>query len=152
MTTRAGSRAPVPPGIRVRDEERDTFLSTTARLTADAPFHVLSDGKHVFLFRQAVTATHPDNVVSSGVPMVDATLLVDRFVMVGTGLRPKMEVRYQRSRSKFRPQNRKDGLNANGMEGQPFFEPTQELSFVRNLTNSLISCARARRPGRRACI
>jgi hypothetical protein len=129
-----GNRVAVPPGFRVRDEEKDFFLSTTARFTAEAPFQVLSDGKHVFVFRQAVDARHPDNVPKNDVPIVDATLLVDRFVMVGTELKPKMEVRYQRSRSKFRPQNRKDSLNAKDMDGQPFFEPTQELSFVRNLT------------------
>ncbi|HEX4948950.1 MAG TPA: LamG-like jellyroll fold domain-containing protein [Blastocatellia bacterium] len=133
-TLKLGSRDAVAPGIRVRDDEKDFFLSTTARLTADAPFQVLSDGKYLYLFRQAIDAAHPDNVMKSGVALVNSTLLVDRFVMVGTELKPKMEVRYQRSRSKFRPQNRKDSLNAKDMEGQPFFEPTQELTFVRNLS------------------
>jgi len=36
-------------------EEVDRFLSTTARLTADAPFQVFSDNQHIFLFRQAIT-------------------------------------------------------------------------------------------------
>ncbi len=141
-----GSRTPGPPNLRVRDDEKDFFLSTTARFTAEAPFQALSDGRFVYLFRQAVEAQHPDNLnkrnaegnevkdaEGNPVPVVDATLLVDRFVFAGAELRTKMEVRYQRSRSKTRPQSRKDSLGAKDLEEKPFFEPTQELRFVRGL-------------------
>lgn len=40
--------------------EVDPFLSSTARFTAAAPFQVLSDEKHVYVFRQAIGADHPD--------------------------------------------------------------------------------------------
>ncbi len=141
-----GSRTPAPPGMRVREDEKDLFLSTTARLTADAPFQALSDGRHVFIFRQAIAANHPDMVFKldadgnpikdahgNPVPIVDSTLLVDRFVLAGADLKTKMEVRYQRSRSKTRPESRKDSLGAKDMEDNPFFEPTQELRFIGNL-------------------
>lgn len=142
-----GSRTPAAPGTRVREDEKDLFLSSTARLTADAPFQALSDGRHVFIFRQAIAANHADMVFKldadgnpikdangNPVPIVDATLLVDRFVLAGTDLKTKMEVRYQRSRSKTRPESRKDSLGAKDMEDNPFFEPTQELRFIGNLT------------------
>jgi hypothetical protein len=141
-----GSRTPVAPGMRVREEEKDIFLSTTARLTADSPFQALSDSQHVFIFRQAIDANHPDVVFKldnegnpitdadgNPVPIVNSTLLVDRFVLAGTELKTKMEVRYQRSRSKTRPESRKDSLGAKDMEDRPFFEPTQELRFIGNL-------------------
>ncbi|MCG3154872.1 MAG: hypothetical protein DKINENOH_01468 [bacterium] len=142
-----GSRTPAAPGTRVREDEKDLFLSTTARLTADAAFQALSDGRHVFIFRQAIGANHADMVFKrdadgnpikdadgNPVPIVDSTLLVDRFVLAGTDLKTKMEVRYQRSRSKTRPESRKDSLGAKDMEDNPFFEPTQELRFIGNLT------------------
>ncbi|MGH7494879.1 MAG: LamG-like jellyroll fold domain-containing protein [bacterium] len=141
-----GSRTAAARGTRVREEEKDIFLSTTARLTADAPFQALSDSRHVFIFRQAIDANHPHVVFkldSEGkpitdadgnpVPIVNSTLLADRFVLAGTDLKTKMEVRYQRSRSKTRPESRKDSLGAKDMEDHPFFEPTQELRFIGNL-------------------
>lgn len=175
---RNGSRVPEKPGTNLKSEEKDSFLSTTARLTADAPFQVLSDGQFVYVFRQAIAVpasytnandktkarkamvfVDPDgNVITSKdgseaelgftdkagtfiktpdaskiVPLVNSTLLVDRFVLSGTTLQPKMEVRFQRSRSKTRPQSRKDGLGAKDLDGNPFLEPTQELRFVGNL-------------------
>ncbi|RIK73999.1 hypothetical protein DCC62_16160, partial [candidate division KSB1 bacterium] len=142
-----GSRTPAAPGTRVREDEKDLFLSSTARLTADAPFQALSDGRHVFILRQAIDANHADMVFKldadgnpitdangNPVPIVDSTLLADRFVLSGTDLKTKMEVRYQRSRSKTRPESRKDSLGAKDMEDNPFFEPTQELRFIGNLT------------------
>lgn len=69
------------------------------------------------------------------VPTVDRTLLADRFVLLADGdghrLEPKREVRFQRSRSKTRPRSRKDSLGALDMDKKPFYEPTQELSYVR---------------------
>jgi hypothetical protein len=142
-----GIRTPVEPGTRLSNKDKDLFLSTTARLSADAQFQALSDGRFVYVFRQAIDAEHADMVFKQDkdgnpikdkdgmpVPLVDGTLLVDRFVMVGTALTPKLEVRFQRSRSKTRPQSRKDSLGAKDLDGNDFFEPTQELKFVENLT------------------
>lgn len=146
-TYQKGSRTPLDPGTRLDNRDKDFFLSTTARLTTDAPFQALSDGRYVYIFRQAVNANHADMVFKrdkdgnlvkdkdgNPVPLVDATLLVDRLVLVGTKLVPKLEVRFQRSRSKTRPQSRKDSLGAKDLDGNDFFEPTQELKFVGNLT------------------
>jgi len=139
---------PEAPGTPVPADERDAFLSSTARLTALAPFQALSDGKHVYLFRQAVAADDPHAVFKRDragdavldrkgrpVPLVDATLLVDRFVLVGDKLLSKREVRYQRSRSKSRPQSRKDSLGDKDLDGKPFVEPSLELSFVGGLSS-----------------
>ncbi|BAZ24842.1 hypothetical protein NIES4073_57420 [Kalymmatonema gypsitolerans NIES-4073] len=158
-----GSRDEAKPG-ELRPEEIDPFLSTTARLTADAPFQAFSDEKYIYIFRQSVDANHQDNVYlqtsgtrasganqqrnirfyrtnASGdpVPVVQDTLLVDRFVLVGTELKLKREVRYKRSRHKTTPLNNKDTLGAEDMENKPFFEPTQELDFVRYLQNGRFS-------------
>lgn len=134
---------PVEDLSSVRPDEIDPFLSSTARLTADVSFQALSDEKHVFLFRQSISADHPDMVfveTSDGrVPVVDSTLLVDRYVLVGTELRPTREVRFRRSRNKSRPQNARDTLGASDMNDQPFFEPTLELDFVRNLSGGRFS-------------
>ncbi len=102
-------------------EEVDPFLSTTARLTADAPFQVFSDNQHIFVFRQAIANNHPDAVYKlnngsvsgdltrsdlqkqsdgSNIPVVESTLLCDRFILSGKNLWPNREVRYQRSRHK----------------------------------------------------
>ncbi|MFY2560423.1 LamG-like jellyroll fold domain-containing protein [Corallococcus terminator] len=138
------------------DEELNPFLSTTARLTwGNVPFHVLSDGKHLFLFRQAIRAVHPDAVfaLSGGgssadrsrgdyvrgedgakVPLTGDTVLCDRFVLSGSELQPCMEVRYRRSRHKTLPASQTDTLGTEDMDGRPFHEPTQELSFLRNVT------------------
>ncbi|MGD1701697.1 LamG-like jellyroll fold domain-containing protein [Dapis sp. BLCC M229] len=155
----------VKKGTRTEDkpenlnlDEIDEFLSTTARLTADAPFQVLSDDQYIYIFRQSIAGNDPnivykltrlegggssgdttrDNsefVLSGGnkVPLVNNTLLLDRFILLGAQLQPKMEVRYKRSRNKTQPANSKDSLGAKDMEGKAFSEPTQELDFVRQL-------------------
>ncbi len=136
-------------------EEVDPFLSSTARLTADAPFKVFSDNQHIFVFRQAIANNHSDAVYKlsnggvsgdlsrsdlqqsdgSNVPVVDSTLLCDRFILSGKRLQPNREVRYQRSRHKTNPASQTDSLGSKDMEGNPFYEPTQELAFIRNLSN-----------------
>lgn len=137
-------------------EEMDPFLSTTARLTLGAvPFQALSDGKHIFLFRQAIHEVHPDAVFAlsgggssadrsrvdyvraedgSKVPLTRDTVLCDRFVLSGSELQPCMEVRYRRSRHRTLPASQTDTLGTEDMDGRPFHEPTQELSFIRNAT------------------
>lgn len=138
---------PVTNPASVRPEEIDNYRSSTAVLTADAPFQVLSDSKFLYVFRQAIAANDPNAVIkrngseevrdSQGrrVPLVDRTLLLDRFMLIGTTLQPKMEVRYQRSRSKEFPQSAKDSLSARDMEGKPFYEPTQEITFIDHLSH-----------------
>ena len=84
-------------------------------------------------------SSRPDSdfLLSDGnrVPITDCTLLCDRFVLSGKFLQPNREVRYQRSRHKTNPANQTDSLGAKDMEGNPFFEPTQELAFISNLEN-----------------
>lgn len=133
-------------GEPVRPNEIDRFLSSTARLTAEAPFQVISDGKFLYVFRQAIGSDHAAAVfvkdaggqlVTDGngapVPLVNNSLLMDRFILVGTTLRLNRDVRYRRSRSKYRPLNAKDTLGAQDMNNVPFFEATQELDFVQHL-------------------
>ncbi|GLF92945.1 LamG domain-containing protein [Streptomyces yaizuensis] len=149
-----GGRTEAGPDDELDEEETDRFLSTTARLTAAAPFQVLSDGSHVVLLRQAIDAAHPDGVFTltdggasgdlsrtdfltvSGtkVPLVADTLLCDRFLLAGGALKPVGEVRFKRSRHKSEPESTKDSLGAFDMDGRPFHEPTQELGFIRNLS------------------
>lgn len=129
----------LPDGtVEVKPEKektlRERFLGSTARLSADAPFQVVTDGQYIYLFRQAIAADHPHMVKVGDAPIVNSTLLVDRFVFTGNELKPKLEVRYQRSRSKDRPLNRKDSLDSQDLERKPFYEPTQELDMVRHLT------------------
>ncbi|MFH7243137.1 MAG: hypothetical protein ACHWZW_09840 [Spirulina sp.] len=135
----------------LQPDEQDIFLSSTARLTAQAPFQVVSDGKYVCVFRQSIGESHADQVFLGGVdtatgdaakaaqiigrvqPLVNGTLLVDRFLLVGIDLKNTQEVRFQRSRNKTTPQSNKDSLGAKDLEGNTFYEPTQHLSFIRNL-------------------
>ncbi len=156
-TVKKGTRTEDKPE-NLNADEIDDFLSTTARQTADAPFQVLSDDQYIYVFRQSIAGSDSDIVYkltrlegggSSGdttrdnsefvlsggnkVPLVNNTLLLDRFVLAGTQLQPKMEVRYKRSRNKTQPANSKDSLGAKDMEGKAFYEPTQELDFVRQL-------------------
>ena len=130
-----GTRQEAPAGS-LRPEEIDLFLSSTARFTADAPFHALSDGKYIYIFRQSIGQSHEDMVFTgdnNSVPLVNETLLVDRYVLTGTQLQLKREVRFRRSRNQTRPESDKDSLGAQDMEKKPFFEPTQELDFIHNL-------------------
>ncbi|MEV7939697.1 LamG-like jellyroll fold domain-containing protein [Kitasatospora sp. NPDC088264] len=151
-----GGRVEADPAERLGDDELDPFLSSTARLGAAAPFHVVSDGTHLYVLRQSIRAddadavfrladgtgssadpTRTDYLAGGGAgrtPVVDATLLCDRFLLVGGELKPVLEVRYRRSRHKGRPDSAKDSLGTRDMEGRAFIEPTQELNFVRNLS------------------
>ncbi|MFF3556184.1 LamG-like jellyroll fold domain-containing protein [Streptomyces tsukubensis] len=149
-----GRRIEAGPEETLEPAETDVFLSSTARLSAGAPFQVLSDGTHVVVLRQAIGRDHADAVFvlngggSSGdrtrtdavtvdgapAALVDATLLCDRFLLVGGRLKAVNEVRYRRSRHKSRPGSEKDSLGAADMDGKAFVEPTQELGFIRNLS------------------
>ncbi|MFF2025020.1 LamG-like jellyroll fold domain-containing protein [Streptomyces sp. NPDC058171] len=164
---KTGGRTEAAADEILEPEEIDTFLSSTARLTAPgAPFQVLSDGSHVVVLRQAVARDHTDavftladgvgstgdstraDVVKSStgstpvaVPVVDGTLLCDRFLLVGGQLKPVSEVRFKRSRHKTRPESEKDSLGPADMDGKPFFEPTQELDLIRNLSGGRFTAA-----------
>ncbi|HSV64399.1 MAG TPA: LamG domain-containing protein [Mycobacteriales bacterium] len=140
----------------VQPGETDPFLSTTARLGAQAPFQVVSDGRYLLVFRQAVAVDDADNVwkLTAGgvsgnlarpdtdwakqgaakVPLVSKTVLCDRYVLAGAQLRPVLEVRYQRSRSRTTPASASDGLGTRDMDGNAFYEPTHALSFVREIS------------------
>lgn len=141
-------------------DEMDRHLSSTARLTAAAPFHVLSDGRYVYLFRQAVDAEADDAVfyLNNGqttgdknhtlllkdtndkpISIVSDTLLVDRFILVGSELKAPMEVRYKRSRKKDTPLSKHDSLGTSDMDGNAFLEPTLELDFINYLSGGRFS-------------
>ena len=146
----------------VTKDEIEPFLSTTARLTADAPFQVFSDNQHIYLFRQSLAGDHKDMVhkLTSGrfsgkketdqtkylkdsakqkVSIVDETLLADRYILAGTVLKIPGEVRFRRSKNKTTPASAKDSLGAKDMQGNPFFEPTKELDFIHNLSGGRFS-------------
>src|SRR5262245_51404932 len=84
------------PAVRRADGDgNDPFLSTTARLSADTSFQALSDNRYIYLFRQAITAPHPRMIFADSqrsIPLVDATLLVDRYVFTGNELHLTQEV------------------------------------------------------------
>ena len=124
--------------IKGSDGKADRFRSSTARLSAEAPFQVLSDGQSIFLFRQSLDRTHKharqQNEAGETI-LANNNLLVDRFVLVGTELKPKTEVRFQRSRHKTKPQSKKDSLSSRDMNGEPFYEPTQRLEMVHHVRN-----------------
>jgi len=153
-----GTRQEVSAETTVSSSEQDAFLSSTARLTADAPFQVFSDGQHIYVFRQSLAGDHSDMVYklksggSSGaetdltqfvtdqkVPLVTETLLVDRYILAGTVLKSSREVRFRRSENRTTPASGKDSLGAKDMEGNAFYETTKELDFIRNLSNGCFS-------------
>ncbi|MFC9249811.1 LamG-like jellyroll fold domain-containing protein [Amycolatopsis thailandensis] len=146
---RSGGREEASPGDVVPDDEIDPFLSATGRLTAGEAFQAVSDGRHIFLFRQAIAADHADAVfrgaggeltgtASEGavaVAVASDALLCDRFVLAAGELRPVPEVRYRRSKHRTRPASTKDTLGVADMNGEPFHEPTLELGFAGTLTS-----------------
>lgn len=143
--------AEVPPSEKLLPGEEDPFLSTTARLTSEFPIQVVSDGRYLLVFRQSVAAGATGSVyettagrltgdATGGKPAkADAALLCDRFVLVGAELKPVVDVRYQRSRSRILPASGGDTLGTRDMEGKPFFEPTMKLSFAGRLTGGLFT-------------
>ncbi len=99
-------------------------LYDTAELTADAPVQLVSHEGHLYVFRQSL----------------DHHLLVDRFVLDGltNTLTPKLEVRYRRSRQRYRPTSEArvtgegkldaaDSYDFRDTTGAPFFEPTTQV-------------------------
>lgn len=101
--------------------------------SAVAPVQLVSGMGHVYVFRQSRVGT----------------LYVDRFVLDGLSntLRPKLEVRYRRSRQRHAPQKPSgadgrlsfDSLNFHDADNREFFEPTTELVLINNLRDGWFS-------------
>ncbi len=134
---RRGVTAAVP-GEYVAPEEVDAGLSTTARLTADAPLQVVSDGDSLFVLRQSAGCRGLLDHTGRAVPVEDGTLLMDRFLLVDDELQSPLEVRYQRSRSRTRPSSSKDGLGDLGPGREPVrrADAGSEGSFVDCVTTT----------------
>lgn len=143
--------AEVSPSEKLLPGEEDPFLSTTARLTSEFPIQVVSDGRYLLVFRQSVAAGAAGSVYETTTGRLtgdatggkaakaDAALLCDRFVLVGAELKPVVDVRYQRSRSRILPASGGDTLGTRDMEGRLFYEPTMKLSFAGRLTGGLFT-------------
>jgi hypothetical protein len=128
------------PSVTAREQAEGTYefvrsLYNTADQTALAPIQPLSDGEHLYVFRQSVSGT----------------LLCDRFVLDGgtDRLVRKLEVRFKRSRQKYEPlrpsgsgRNREfDAPDFRDFRGEFFFEPTTELRLINALSNGWFSVA-----------
>ncbi|MFO0646364.1 MAG: LamG-like jellyroll fold domain-containing protein [Polyangiales bacterium] len=107
--------------------------------TAVAPVQLVSGSGHVYVFRQSK----------------EGTLLVDRFVLDGARNRlvRKLEVRFKRSRQRYEPMggaaapgqpgdSAQDSPDFRDINGQPFFEPTTEISWVNELKEGWFSVVR----------
>lgn len=135
-----------------RPEQRDMWKSTSLCLmdAAVKTFEVLSDGKYIYLFRQAAAVT-PNNTLpnpfmkpeEAGVPPVDGNLLCDRFTLVGSSLNQTLEARYRRSQQKRIPLNDQDTLGVRDINDKFFYEPTYSLRFVSDLVDGRFSVLRA---------
>ncbi|WWC57471.1 uncharacterized protein I303_100003 [Kwoniella dejecticola CBS 10117] len=121
----------------------DPCYSSTARLSVvgedgQADFGLISDSTYIYIFRQSRKSD--DKLVpqigdiNHERGIVDSNILMDRFVLAGTTLINKIEVRYQRSRS-FKPLNAKDNLSAWDMDGQPFFESTCCINQISGISS-----------------
>ncbi|WP_411146028.1 LamG-like jellyroll fold domain-containing protein [Streptomyces sp. x-80] len=151
-----GARAEATADEVLGADEIDGFLSSTARLSAQVPFQAVSDGRHLYIFRQAVGAAHEDALYrlkgggcsavadrtdylhgadgDERVQVASDALLCDRFLLAGGQLKPVMEVRYRRSRHRTLPDSAKDSLGTRDMDGNEFYEPTLELGFAGRIT------------------
>jgi hypothetical protein len=106
-------------------------------MTAIGPVQIISGLGHLYVFRQSKAGT----------------LLVDRFILDGmtNTLKPKLEVRYKRSKLKYEPLNKPkagsgekaamqfDSLDFRDATDQFFYEPTTELCLIKNLIDGWFS-------------
>ena len=107
--------------------------SHQAKADMHTPFQLVSDGKHVCLFRQSTRGS----------------LLLTRFLLIDdvndeTGeivpvLQSPWEVRYQRSRKANVPSGLKDSRGFKDMNDEAFLEPTFELCFISDLSQGRFS-------------
>ena len=101
-----------------------------------APVQIVSASGNLYVFRQSNSNT----------------LLVDRFVLdeLTNNLGRKIEVRYKRSRKRYEPWEGNgntqgngissfDSLNYRDTDGNPFYEPTTEITVVNKLHNGWFS-------------
>ncbi len=111
--------------------------------SAVAPVQIVSGVGHLYVFRQSkadATEVSPNS------------LLVDRFVLDGmtNKLVRKLDVRFKRSRQKYQPiesMKKKangglaniDSLDFRDADNKQFYEPTTELSLIKNLQNGWFS-------------
>ncbi|MBD2203270.1 RICIN domain-containing protein [Calothrix sp. FACHB-1219] len=121
------------------DEAKSVYLLRSRYKTHDqsavAPVQLVSGLGYIYVFRQSKSNT----------------LFVDRFVLDGltNTLNRKLDVRFKRSRQKHKPiQKQRQGesglLNADALDfvdiqGNPFYEPTTELSLIRDLKDGWFS-------------
>ncbi|WP_448216944.1 LamG-like jellyroll fold domain-containing protein [Endozoicomonas sp. 2B-B] len=121
---------------------RDLFKKSTGNLSApNVPFDVLSDGNSIILARQSASENdkYPgteDKIVPerNNTPIVNSTLLVDRFLVQGKFLITRLESRHQRSGNKFRAFSSDDVKSVKDPNGKYFIEPTHELPFINDLS------------------
>ncbi|KAK0704574.1 hypothetical protein B0H67DRAFT_673739 [Lasiosphaeris hirsuta] len=114
------------------------WFSSTLCLTDDVPnFEVLSDGKYIYLFRQAISATAAlsnKHLSATSIGLyVDGNILCDRFLLSGGILTSPLEVRYRRSGQKTLPLNERDTLGVRDINDAFFYEPTFSIRFVSTL-------------------
>ena len=106
------------------------------QLGAVVPVQLVSTQEYLYIFRQSV----------------NNTLLVDRFIFDGMSneLKPKLEVRYRRSRQKYSAQSTfkrgtggkgLDTLDFTDMSGAYFYEPTTELCLLKNVQDGRFAVA-----------
>lgn len=117
----------ITEAIRLDPVERRAYFSRSVydsrALTADAPVQLVSGFGHLYLFRASTRGT----------------ILVDRFVLDGLNniLIRKLDVRFKRSRQRHVPfsngPNSIDALDFRDANGNPFLEPTTELTSVNRL-------------------
>ncbi|MFM2060893.1 MAG: hypothetical protein RLZZ507_563 [Cyanobacteriota bacterium] len=101
----------------------------TQNETAVAPVQLVSGIEHLYVFRQSK----------------QNTLLCDRYVLDGIAnkLVRKLQVRFKRSRQRLKPSEKMqqgvsglknvDSLDYRDANGNSFYEPTTELTFIKNL-------------------
>jgi hypothetical protein len=127
-----------PDGIARTPQGEPIFLLRSRYSTFDqsaaAPVQLVSAMGHLYVFRQSK----------------QNTLLCDRFVLDGitNQLGRKLEIRFKRSGQKYQPLQQNgsqnglsliDSLDFQDTNGNPFYEPTTELSMVKPLVNGWFS-------------
>ncbi|KAF5620263.1 hypothetical protein F52700_11585 [Fusarium sp. NRRL 52700] len=138
--------APAKTEEEKKNQKLNPWLSSSLCLMDPdvTDFQVLSDGRYVYLFRQGTAAAKGSpNQYMKDKPPVDANLLCDRFVLVGSTLKQPLEARYQRTLQKQIPSNAKDTLHVRDINNNNFYEPTHSLRFVQDLTDGRFAVLRA---------
>ncbi|MCL6269399.1 LamG domain-containing protein [Sansalvadorimonas sp. 2012CJ34-2] len=123
------------------------FKKSTGDLSAPgAPFDVLSDGNNIILARQSASDTDTYSGTTTKIvprrneqPIVNSTLLIDRFIVQGDFLVTRLESRYQRSGNKYRAFSSDDSKSVKDPNGNYFVEPTHELPFINDLDDEQFS-------------